>query len=630
MKFHFTGDIEGVEGGLNKAAELLGFELSEDGASVFVKKTESKRFCLKKLGEAWFIEYGEKNLFFRALGYLKQQKETEENSHFESCGWFLDVSQTNACPNLSEYSEIMCRMALMGLNRLILYMEDSFEVKEEPYFGYLRSRYSKDELKSIDDIGYSYGIEVFACIEGLSHLAPVLQWFPYGDIQEDRATLLVGEEKSYEFLGHLIDAATVPFRSKRILILLDEAFNLGRGETLTKSGKLYPSYYYMKKHLGRLVEMCEDRGLELITSGDMFMVASNPDEKTFFDKLYAIKGKFSDEILDAACAPVNYLLWDYSHLDQSSYEALIARYREFGKTDYFLAGVWNWLGFGVDYDKTFETVIPAMRACKKYKIKDVAISSWGNDTGMENFWCDSMLGWQLLAEYSYGEEPSEAELGERFKACTGCEMSDFRELSYVDHLYGQRVGVGPDYTNFSRSLLWQDLLLGRFDYYIHDESLSEHFKKVSLALENAEKRNGKYGKYLGVRALVARVMEIKATLGKRILNAYKAGDKEFLLDVVNNVLPELKQRLLSLTASHRNLWYGVYKPLGFEVEDLRYGALLSRIDSVSYRLKQYLDGVVSNLEELDTERLTITGGEEMPRTVSYLKVVTPAYLDPGE
>ena len=70
MKLNFTGDIDGLESGLGKAAELLGFELSEDGASVFVKKTESKRFSLKKQGEAWFIEYGEKNLFFRALGYL--------------------------------------------------------------------------------------------------------------------------------------------------------------------------------------------------------------------------------------------------------------------------------------------------------------------------------------------------------------------------------------------------------------------------------------------------------------------------------------------------------------------------------------------------------------------------------
>jgi hypothetical protein len=103
-----------------------------------------------------------------------------------------------------------------------------------------------------------------------------------------------------------------------------------------------------------------------------------------------------------------------------------------------------------------------------------------------------------------------------------------------------------------------------------------------------------------------------------------------LRDIVENILPELKSRVVTLHSRHRELWYGIYKPLGWEAEELRYGALLARIESVSYRLNQYLNGDISNLEELEQKRLTITGGEEMPRTVSYLKVVTPSYLDPGE
>ena len=630
MKFRFIGEPKNISSALQKAAELLGWNNSDEEIPVQVSKIDKNQLCVKKNGEGWEIKYGEKIQFFRALGFLNQEKEISEEPHFKSCAWFVDVSQTNALPKIAEYPEMLCRMALMGMNRLIIYMEDSFEVAGEPYFGYMRSRYSQDELRAIDDMADSYGIEVFSCIEGLSHLSKVLTWFPYGDIQEDAATVLVDDDKTYEFLSNIIEAATKPFRSRRIFILLDEAFGLGRGVSLTRTGEFHPSYYYMKKHLARLVDICKEKGLELITSGDMFMVASNPNEKTFFDKLYAIKGPFSEEILDAANAPVDYALWDYSHLDQESYEALIARYREFGKTDFFLAGIWNWLGYGVDYDKTFATIIPAMRACKKCNVTDVAVATWGNDTGMENFWSDAMLGWQLFAEYSYGEEPTDEELAARFKSCTGCEMKDFLELSYVDHLYGQRVGVGPDYTNFSRTLMWQDLLFGRFDYYIHDESLTEHFGKVAKALEDAEKRNGEYGKYLGVRALCARVLETKATLGVRITNAYKSGDRDTLLDIAKNVLPELKKRVYALQMRHRELWYNIYKPLGWEAEELRYGILLSRIDSVSYRLFQYLDGRSAKLEELEEERLTITGGEEMPRTMSYLKVITPSYFDPGE
>lgn len=359
-------------------------------------------------------------------------------------------------------------------------------------------------------------------------------------------------------------------------------------------------------------------------------MAANKDKKSVFEKIYSTDTPMPEEIKVAANIPVNYFLWDYSHLKEEVYEKLIERYREFGNPKLFQAGIWNWLGFGVDYDKTFATAIPGMRACKKYGIKEVIVTAWGNDTGSENFWSDLMLGWQLVAEYAYGDEPTDAELAERFKACTGCEMEDFKELSYIDHLYGQHIGDGPDYTNFSRSLLWQDPLFGRFDYYIREDIYTPHFAKVAEALEAAEKRNGEYGKYLGTRAMCARVMELKAALGFNIHKAYHAGDKAALADILNSTLPELKTRIIKLHARHRELWYEIYKPLGWEVEDLRYGALAARIDSVGYRLKAYLNGEIDSIPELEEERLSIDGKEEMPRAYNYLNTVTVSYVDPAQ
>ena len=592
VKYNFVGDVNEVAFGLEKIAELLGWELSSEGTLVEVKKSLEQGLKLKKAANGWSIRYGERAHFFRALGFLNEEREICEKPHFEHCGWQMDVSQTNSLPKLSEYTEIMGRMALMGMNRLVLYMEDSFVIEEEPYFGYMRSRYTEAELRAIDDIGYAFGIEVFAAIEGLSHLSRVLKWPPYADMQEDAATVDVESEKTYEFLAHLIDAATKPFRSKNVALYLDEAFNLGKGMSLERSGEYRPSFYYMKKHMARLIDMCNERGLNMITCGDMFIVASNPNEDTFFKKLYAINGPLPQEIIDAANWPVDYLLWDYSHHEESTYDALIKRYREFGKCEYMLVGIWNWIGFGVDYDKTFASIIPAARASKKNGIKDFVVTTWGCDSGMENFWSDVMLGLQLVAENSYGEEPTNEELAERFFSCTGCTMQDFYELSYIDHVYGQPTCEGPSYVNLSRSVLWQDILFGKFDYYINDESLTEHFRTVAEKLEAAEKRNGKYGKYLGMRALCARVLEIKATIGLRITNAYRKRNIYALCGAVATVLPELKKRVLALRDAHRELWYDSYKPLGWEAEDVRYGALLSRIDSSIYRINRYLNKTI--------------------------------------
>lgn len=627
MKFHFSGDLEDVRDGLSEIARLLNWELSASGIPVHVYQTDKACMCLRQEGNGWIIEYNQKSQFFRALGFLNEQRPVEETGHFESCGLQLDLSQTNEVLYLHQMHELICRLALMGYNLLVLYMEDTFEIPEEPYFGYMRSRYSEKELRTIGEMGARFGIEVAPMVEGLAHLTNVLRWPPYANMQENPNTVLVGEPRTYEYLNHVLDAATKPFQTKRIFIALDEAFELGRGESLNRTGVYRPSFDLMRDHMDQLVPMCEERGLEFVTYGDMFMLANNPTG-SFFERLYATDKPLAQEIIEAADFPVNYCMWDYSHLDQTTYEKLFARYREFGKCDYFLSGIWNWLGFGVDYDKTFATVVPGLRAAKKCSIKHALVSTWGNDSGSENFWSDLLLGLQLFAEYCYGDEPDNAELRDRFMACTGCVMEDFLNLSYVDHLYNEEAKTGPDYTNFSRSLLWQDILFGRYDYHIHDDSLTGHFAKVAEALEQASSRNGSYGKYLETRALCARVMEIKATMGYRISEAYKRGDMPALKAIVEHELPELSRRVKKLHARHRELWYSVYKPLGWEVEDLRYGALLGRIETVAFRLKQYLCGEISELTEITATRLSVTGSEKMPRATSYLRSVTPAYLEP--
>ena len=40
-------------------------------------------------------------------------------------------------------------MSLMGYNKFYLGCADTFEIKEEPYFGYKRGRYTVEEIKEI-------------------------------------------------------------------------------------------------------------------------------------------------------------------------------------------------------------------------------------------------------------------------------------------------------------------------------------------------------------------------------------------------------------------------------------------------------------------------------------------------
>ena len=67
-------------------------------------------------------------------------------SCFKRFGIMLDCSR-NAVMQVSQVKKMMDYMCAMGYNTVMLYIEDTYEVDNQPYFGYLRGRYSQKELK---------------------------------------------------------------------------------------------------------------------------------------------------------------------------------------------------------------------------------------------------------------------------------------------------------------------------------------------------------------------------------------------------------------------------------------------------------------------------------------------------
>lgn len=70
----------------------------------------------------------------------------------------IDCSR-NGVLRLKTIYFLLNNMALMGLNMLQLYTEDTYEVDGEPLFGYLRGRYTATELSKVDD----YAFDLYVC-----------------------------------------------------------------------------------------------------------------------------------------------------------------------------------------------------------------------------------------------------------------------------------------------------------------------------------------------------------------------------------------------------------------------------------------------------------------------------------
>ena len=160
-------------------------------------------------------------------------------------GIMLDMSR-NAVMNLKTLKNYIRIIAKMGYNCIFLYTEDTYEVEGEPYFGYLRGRYSREEMREIDAYANDFGVEIIPCIQTLAHLTAISRWQQYSMDTPD--ILMVDDESTYELIDKMFATLSECFKTRIIHVGMDEAHMLGRGKHLDKYG--YETVDgIMKRHL---------------------------------------------------------------------------------------------------------------------------------------------------------------------------------------------------------------------------------------------------------------------------------------------------------------------------------------------------------------------------------------------
>ena len=76
-------------------------------------------------------------LLSRCVKEGKAELNVCQKRHFSSCGAMVDVSR-NAVLTVEAVTRYIDQLASLGMNMLMLYTEDTYEVPEYPYMGYLR------------------------------------------------------------------------------------------------------------------------------------------------------------------------------------------------------------------------------------------------------------------------------------------------------------------------------------------------------------------------------------------------------------------------------------------------------------------------------------------------------------
>lgn len=608
MDIRLIGDTSELLDGIEELKGILNFAISNSGIPLTIEQQEGSDLHISFKDGQGKIIYNQKIHFFRAFGlYIEQLQEKKsefdltESPQFSTVGPMFDLSR-NAVIKMTTFKDTIRRLALMGFNSAMLYMEDTFEINDEPYFGYMRGRYSQEELKALDDYADFYGIELIPCIQTLAHLEEFLKWGAASRYKDTRGALLLESEETYSFIENMISSVSKPFRSNKIHIGMDEAEELGRGIYLNKNG-YKPRFELMANHLRKVLDIVEKNGLEAMMWSDMFLkLASSGGDR------YNKDTEIPDYIIEMTPKDVQLMYWQYNATEKDHYTKILKKHKAFGRMPAFAGGIWVWNTFATNYGLSLQASEAALSACKEEGVQDVFVTLWGDD-GYENNFYSSLLGLQLYAEHAYAKEVDHEKLAKRVKFCTGIEEQAYLLLNQLD----TPPGVAPDnkeQTNPSKFLLWQDALLGLFDKHIEGLDMKPYYEELEEKIKKARDASADLDFIFDVPEKLASVLALKAGVGVRLKQAYDGKDIDQLKRIAENELPEIVKRAKALRNAHRTQWFKINKPFGWEVIDIRYGGLLNRLDSAIERINDYVEKKIDHIEELEQERLYYSPGIE--------------------
>lgn len=599
-------------------ADELGFERSENGVRF---KAVFDEGCngIEAVGDenGITVTYSKRSYLFRAIGLIAEQNSTsfciKETARFESNGMMVDCSR-NAVLKPERVKELIRYMAKAGMNTLMLYTEDTYEVEGQPYFGYMRGRYSVNELRELDEYAYGYGIEMIPCIQTLGHMGMVLKWQVYDYYKDTDDILCVDKDRTYELIERMIESCRKSFRSKKIHIGMDEAEMIGRGNYYYVYGNSSKTELFLR-HLDRVAEICEKYGLEPMFWSDMIFKLVNGGN-------YRGREPVPQEIADRLPKNVTPIYWEYLREEPEQYDCLMKNHLKINKNTVFANGIWKWMSFLPSIAPSMRRTRISLKACKQNGIKSIFATVWG-DGGADAALFSILPGMQLQAELGFCDDISEERLAERLKTCSGACYGDFAILDCPDLTESQNNGL----TNPNKYLLFQDALLGLFDRHI-PENTAAGYGILNKKAEVIAAKEGPCRYLFKTAAALYGALELKAELGKNLKAAYDNGNKEFLKNAALNIIPELIRRTEEFHHCLMRQWMHENKPFGFEVQELRIGGMIQRLKTTAERLQMYLNGELADIPELEEKRLPFGCSEENEHLCCcrWISMVTASYI----
>ncbi len=596
MHISFCGVTPEIEKTLEYILPEVGFKNCQNAEyKLTLEKGENLRLTVGENSAR--ITYANRIQLCRALSHLKAHISevgfaVEETPVFENVGIMLNP--TEGAPKPEKLQWELRKLALMGNNFALLYAEDTYEIEGEPYFGYMRGRYTYNELKAIDDYADALGIEIVPCIQTLGHMQHTMKWPAYANIRNTHNILLVDEPQTYAFIEKSIRAASAPFRTKRIHIGLDEAWEVAEGEYRKRHGICNPEDL-MGRHIARIVDICRGLDLRPMMWSDMYFSIA-------FGFYYEREKEWPAKVLKNAVPGMDYVYWDYYSSEPEVYDHVFHLHRQLGNETVFAGGIYTWFGPFPDYTKTFEFAVPGLESALRNNIKDVFATVWGSDT---NDPLPILYGMLIYTEFCYSGKHDKAAIDRRFQEIFDVPAQPVLEMDAFDHIPGDVVGKEVRSTGSPKradNLLFEDPLAPLFekdfahidlvayysDFYDRYTKYTEKYPQFAISFRHA----AQFGK----------VLYKKCIWRQEAPAAIRAKDRKKAAELAA-MAKDLKAEVELLQQRSTELWCHYNKLFNVEMLEYHIGGVAARFATAARLMEQFAKGEIDDIETLSCEKL---------------------------
>jgi len=592
---NFIGDIEPVQSTLNLLLPELSIQRNTS-SSYHVSIVQGENLSVTIHSNSAEIVYGNRSMFARALSHL--------NAHYNEAGFHisetprfttlsLQLDATDGTHKLERLQWRMRKLALMGFTSITLYMEDTYELDNEPYFGYMRGRYTLAELRAIDDYADSLGIEIIPFIQTLGHFKHILKWPIYENVKNTAYTLLVDNKETSELLEKIFQTMRNAFRTSRIVIGFDEALDVTDAKYRAAHGDCDLAEVSFR-HLNHVIEIANKYNFSAIACSDMFFSFA-------FDKYYEKERSWPQHILDLAPSNLTYGYWDYYTEDKETYDHMFKLHKQLGQT-LFIGGIYNWMSTMPDFTKTLNATIPALYSAIDNNIENVIAATWGVDSEPTSI----LYGCQIYAEFCYTGTYNKDAINQRCIECLGVEADAFYNMTFFDNWPDDKVGleVGtPGSPKRSQNLLYEDPLMPLFEKDFEDRTdLPEYFNNLQTQYENYATCYPEYKQTFEFTALLAELLKMRCTWRREAPLAIRSKNYNKARELAT-LAKEIEKTVNRYRNAYCDLWDTYLNPYGFEVYDIRLGGVAARFSTASDRMLAFANGTIDDIPELSSPKL---------------------------